>query len=163
MTILQGILAPMRWLAKGCVALLFSYMAVAILAQVLGRYLPDLFPFAIDWTEESARYAQVWLIFLGAGLAQQERMHVGVDLLMQYLPAQARSVVVSLSSLLCLAFIWVTVQHSARLLAVGKVQTSPSLGLPLYYVYLALPVGLVYFGLEFLHASLLSLRNRSRA
>lgn len=163
MKILCGILVPMRWLARGSVALLFSYMTVAILLQVLGRYLSNLFPFAIDWTEESARYAQVWLIFLAAGLAMQERMHVGVDLLMQYLPERARQVVVAISSLACLVFIWVTVQHSARLLAVGKIQTSPSLGLPLFYVYLALPVGLTYFGLEFLHAALLSVMKKSRA
>lgn len=163
MTLLSRVLTPMRWLARGSVVFLFSYMTAAILIQVLGRYLPTIFVFSIDWTEESARYAQVWLIFLAAGLAMKERMHVGVDLLMQFLSPGARRIIVAASSLACLAFIWVTIQHSARLLAVGKMQTSPSLGLPLFYVYLALPVGLAYFGLEFLHASLLSITKRSQA
>lgn len=154
MTVLHRVLTPMRWLARGCVVLLFAYMIVAILLQVLGRYLPTLFPFAIDWTEESARYAQIWLVLLGAGIAMQERLHVGVDVLVHFLPSRLRQVIVVLSTAACLTFLWVTIQHSGRLLAVGRMQTSPSLGLPMHYVYLALPIGLIYFGIEFLVAAL---------
>ena len=63
------LLRGIRWLVAGLVILFFSYMTLAVLVQVGGRYL---FDYAIDWTAETATFAQIWMIFLAAGLAMRE-------------------------------------------------------------------------------------------
>src|SRR3546814_5959280 len=45
---------------------LFCYMVVAIIAQIMGRYV---FNYSIAWAGESATLTQVWLVLLGAGIA----------------------------------------------------------------------------------------------
>ena len=55
--VLQGI----RFLIAVCVVVLFSYMVVAILTLVAGRYV---FGFSVAGAAETATFAQIWVIFL---------------------------------------------------------------------------------------------------
>lgn len=152
--ILNGLRAGIRVVA----ALLFAYMLFAILTQVVGRYLADYIDFTIDWTEETARFAQIWMILLGAGIAMKNKMHVGVDILMTHLPLAARKVLLVATSVCCLGFLYIAASNSFRLIAVGRIQTSSAAGIPMSLVYWAMPIGLAYFGLEFILAQLSTLR-----
>lgn len=76
---LEKILKVCRLIAKTGIVITLSYMVIAILLQILGRYLPN--DMDISWTEESARFAQLWMVFFGAGVAMQRNLHVGVDVL----------------------------------------------------------------------------------
>ena len=156
--VLERLLNGVRALIRVCAALLFVYMLFAILTQVLGRYLADYIDFTIDWTEETARFAQIWMILLGAGIAMQNKMHVGVDILMRHLPLTARKILLCVTSACCLGFLYIAASNSFRLIAVGRIQTSSAAGIPMDLVYWAMPVGLAYFGLEFILAQLSTLR-----
>lgn len=142
----QGFLKSLRWFVAILIVLFFAYMTVAVLAQVFGRYL---FNYSIGWAAETATFAQIWMIFLGAGLAMQQRLHVGVDILYAVLPRMLQRLVAA--AILCagLWFLWVAANGSLRLIQIGFMQTSPVLKMPMWAPYLALPVGLGYFALEF--------------
>lgn len=135
-----------RAVASVLTIVFFAYMALAVLAQVLGRYF---FNFSIGWAAETATFAQIWMIFLGAGLAMRERLHVGVDILYAALPRLLQRILVLLIFAAGLWFLWVTVAGSFRLISIGFRQTSSVLQMPMWIPYLALPVGLSYFALEF--------------
>jgi TRAP-type C4-dicarboxylate transport system permease small subunit len=124
-------------------------MTIAILAQVVGRYLSTWFDFSIAWTEESATFAQIWMILLASGVAMQRKMHVGVDLLMNALPPSGQKILTILTGSACLFFLYIAVKNSFSLIAVGHIQTSSALQMPMWIVYWAMPIGLTYFGLEF--------------
>ena len=150
---LPGIAARMvagvRWLVAALVVVFFSYMTIAVLVQVGGRYL---FDYAIDWTAETATFAQIWMVFLAAGLAMRERLHVSVEVLTAAVPpAVSRSFIVVVGAA-CAWFLWQAIAGSLALIDIGRIQTAPVLGVPMWLPYLSLPIGLVYFGIELLLA-----------
>lgn len=136
-----GIRRIVTWLVIG----FFSYMAVAVLIQVIGRYV---FNFSIDWAAESATFAQVWMILLAAGLAMRRNLHVSVDALVSVLPVPVLRILTVVIAIPCLWFLWHAISGSMALIDIGRIQTSPVLQIPMWIPYLSLPLGLTYFGLE---------------
>lgn len=138
-------IAALRLLVTGLVIVFFSYMAIAVLVQVLGRYV---FNYSIGWAAETATFAQIWMVLLAAGLAMRRRMHVGVDALATMLPVPAMRALTAVIAIACGWFLYQAFVGSFALIAIGRIQTSPAIGLPMWIPYLALPIGLGYFALE---------------
>jgi len=152
----RRLVAAVRWLVAGLVLLFFSYMIIAVLAQVGGRYL---FDYAIDWTAETATFAQIWMVFLAAGLAMRENLHVSVEVLADSVPPIIARGLIIVVAIACCWFLGQAIVGSFALIDIGRIQSSPVLQLPMWIPYLSLPVGLAYFGLELL----LALASRWRA
>ncbi|NVK35844.1 MAG: TRAP transporter small permease [Rhodobacteraceae bacterium] len=137
---------------------LFIYMAFAILIQILGRYV---FNYSIAGTEETATFAQIWLVMLGAGIAMRNHQHVGVDVLIVRCPMIIQKLVTGASFLLGLWFLFVVITGSFGLITIGMMVKSAALRLPLVIPYAAIPVGMAYFTLEFIIATLPGLLGKS--
>ncbi|MEM1189698.1 MAG: TRAP transporter small permease subunit [Pseudomonadota bacterium] len=126
------------------VILFFAYMLVAVLVQVVGRY----FAYSIDWAAESATLAQTWMVFLAAGLAMRDGLHVRVDALVSLLSGPLRRALMLVVTLVCLWFLSLAVRGSVDLLRVGLIESSPVMRLPMWLAFLSLPLGLLYLALE---------------
>jgi TRAP-type C4-dicarboxylate transport system permease small subunit len=148
-TAAAAIVAGLRKLVAGLVVVFFTYMIAAVLVQIAGRYL---FDFDIDWTAETATFAQIWMVLLAGGLAMRDNLHVSVDALTSRLPASALRVLIVVVTAPCLWFLYQAIAGSLALIDIGRIQSSPVLRLPMWIPYLSLPIGLGYFGLEFLLA-----------
>jgi TRAP-type C4-dicarboxylate transport system permease small subunit len=142
----QRLLAALRLTMTVLACALMVYMVVAVAAQVLSRYILS---FPIAWASETATMAQIWMVLLGAGIAMRHDKHVGIDLLLNYLPPQVARLLTLLVLVLGLWFLWVVFQGSFRLLRVGAMQRMPALQLPMSWAYLVLPISAAYFALEF--------------
>lgn len=149
LTAATAIVAGLRKLVAALVVLFFGYMIIAVLVQIAGRYL---FEFAIDWTAETATFAQIWMVLLAGGLAMRDNLHVSVDALTSHLPTNVLRGMVVVVTLPCLWFLSQAIIGSLALIDIGRIQSSPVLRLPMWIPYLSLPVGLGYFGLEFILA-----------
>lgn len=149
LTAATAIVAGLRKLVAGLVVLFFGYMIIAVLVQIVGRYL---FEFAIDWTAETATFAQIWMVLLAGGLAMRDNLHVSVDALTSHLPTSVLRGMIVVVTLPCLWFLLQAIAGSLALIDIGRIQSSPVLRLPMWIPYLSLPVGLGYFGLEFILA-----------
>lgn len=135
---------------------LMAYMVGAVLMQVFGRYV---FNYSITAAVETATFAQIWMVLLGAGYAMRQRMHVNIDVVIQMLPAHwARLLLVPVAGL-CLWFLWVVFVGGVRLLDLGAIQRSPALQIPMTIPYLALPLAAVYFALEAFRESLIMIHS----
>lgn len=143
---LARIVAGIRFIAAAVVVISFAYMTVAVLAQVFGRYV---FNYSISWTEETARFAQAWVILIGAGIAMKHGWHVAVDSLPEKLPlrwARALRIVLACGSIW---FLGIVIFGSFALIELGWFfEVSPVLSIPMWIIYLALPLGAGYFGIE---------------
>lgn len=142
---LSKLIPGLRTLINGVVICLYAFMCVAILAQVIGRYV---FNFSISGAVESATFAQVWMVLLGAGVAMRLNMHNSMDLIAHRLSKPVYRILIVLSSAACLWFLWVTIMGSEPLIEIGMFQTSAALQLPMWVPYAAIPVGCAYFALE---------------
>lgn len=145
--ILEKILKICRLIAKAGIVITLSYMIIAILLQIFGRYLSN--DMDISWTEESARFAQLWMVFFGAGIAMQRNLHVGVDVLTGVLKGTSKKILVVLCGMFAVVFLIVAIYGSFDLLAVGGLQISAALNIPMSYVYIIIPFGLFYWLIEY--------------
>lgn len=138
----KGVRAVATWVVVAC----FVYMIVAVLAQVLGRYV---FNYSISWTEETAKFAQIWVVLIGAGITMRRGLHVAVDVLAAMLPLNLARVLMVVVAAGCLWFLGIIVYGSLPLIELGWMfETSPVLQIPMWTIYLGLPLGAFYFGIE---------------
>ncbi|MDP1601632.1 MAG: TRAP transporter small permease subunit, partial [Legionella sp.] len=86
-TIDNGIILIISWI----VASLTGIMCVVVLMGVFTRYVLND---ALPWTEEAARFALLWMSWLGGGLAVRKGAHIAAEFLIDRLPPHVRAVIV---------------------------------------------------------------------
>ncbi|RIW29183.1 TRAP transporter small permease [Bacillus salacetis] len=124
-------------------AFLMLQMAVVVTAQVISRYV---FGSPFTWTEELGRYTFVWVSFLGMAVAIKHGSHIALDILVKKLNGVSKKALMLLNNALILVFAGVLTFSGWKLVELGSRQDSPSLGLPMEYVYLVMPVsGILLF------------------
>jgi len=124
---------------------MFAVLIATVFYQVLGRYLFNAPP---SWSEELARFLQVWIALLASALCVQQGMHLGVDYLLYAVSPRARALLEVLVHVLVSGFVLLLVVQGLRLLEVAAVQSSPAMGINMWYAYLAVPVGAALMLLE---------------
>ncbi|WP_026971796.1 TRAP transporter small permease [Aliagarivorans marinus] len=121
---------------------LLAIMVGAIFLQVVTRTLN----FSLTWTEELARYCMIWLVYIGLSFAVAKRSHIRIDAINMLLDKKEQHYLSLLASTVFLVFATVILYKSTQMVINLQMlgQSSPALGLPMWTVYLAAPVG---FGL----------------
>ena len=139
-----------RSVATVLVIICFAFMLIAVGLQVLGRYV--LFFNIADFTE-LATFAQVWMGFLGAGLAMRRGAVFAIESLPAMLPLlYARILKVAIAALSVL-FQAIMIYGGVVLVDSGFFQTSPTMLVPMWIIFSVIPVGSAYFAFEvILHA-----------
>jgi TRAP-type C4-dicarboxylate transport system permease small subunit len=134
-----------RRLADAMVIIMFAIMMCGVLVQVGGRYF---FNYSISGTEEMARFAQMWMVLVGAGVAMRLGRHVAIDVLVTFLPVVVSRVLNGFIAVGSLWFLYLIFVAALPLMEVGKFETSPALEIPMWTMYLSLMVGSFYFAIE---------------
>jgi TRAP-type C4-dicarboxylate transport system permease small subunit len=131
---------------------LLAVLTVSVFAQVVARYVFNQPP---AWTEELARFCQVWIILLASSICIRKGSHLAVDYLGPALAPGARKAVALGTGFLIAAYSAVVVIWGVRLMMIGSLQVSPAMQLNMGLVYLVFPVA---GGLMFLESVLATLR-----
>ena len=117
--------------------LLLGAMILVTFAQVVFR----IFFTAIIWSEEITRYMLVWITFIGAGCVHKRAKHIAITLLQKLFPGKIRKSFEILAQLLCIAVFIVAIYFGFLYMSLMGSQLSPSLRVPMRYMYAAIPVG----------------------
>ena len=136
--------------------ILVSGILVTTVLQVIWRYVFNA-PFM--WTEELARDFGIWLVMLGAGLMLREQGHLGFEIL----PERWKPVLRMITDVSVIFFAGSLLRASIKFVAVSINRESPAIRMPLWILYVSVPVGLVLmivFAGEALRTNLRALRNR---
>ena len=142
-------------------------LVVDVVWQVITRFIMrDPSP----WSEELATFLMIWVSLLGASVALNRGAHLGIDYFVQKFPP--------LGQLYIKLFIYLSVAlFSLLVLFVGGInlvqltlvreQLSPALGLPMGYVYLAVPVSgfflMLYSSQFFVNTLILAIKGNTAA
>ena len=123
------------------ISICMGYFVVVTILQVIFRFVLKI-PAA--WTEETARYAFIWMSYIGSAYATKKSTHIRVDVLDNYVGKTGKEVLWWVSQSLFLLFaIIITKTGIEMLVSLGsKPQTSPALKIPMQWVYACLPVGM---------------------
>lgn len=130
---------------KAAACVLLVAVLVLILFQVVSRYV---FATPFGWTLEIARFALIWLTFVGAGFVMSQRLHISMDLLVTRLgrlgsmivDTFAHVIVVTASAAMAVFGTAFAVEHTSI--------SAPASGWSMAVVYAA---GAVGFGLIAFH------------
>jgi TRAP-type transport system small permease protein len=116
---------------------LLAVMVIAVFMQVLFRFFLDQ---PLAWTEELARYLLIWITFLGSAYAMSIKAHIGTEYIQKFLSPRMNKVVLVVAALFSLVFFLVMVQQGYLLASRSMTQTSPTLLVPMGYVYMVIPI-----------------------
>jgi C4-dicarboxylate transporter DctQ subunit len=114
---------------------------VVIFVQVIARYVLEI---ALPWTEEFARFAFLWLIFLANALAERQKEHFRVSYFVEQAPRRLRYAFWVVGEVLIFTFYLWLLADSLRFVEMGKRMISTVLQLRLDWVYWGLPVAIVF-------------------
>jgi TRAP-type C4-dicarboxylate transport system permease small subunit len=129
------------------ICILIVTVAVVFL-QVIARYILLV---SIDWTEEVARFAFIWMVFVGIAITERQRAHFRITFLVERAPHRLRYGFWYLGECLVFGALGWLLYESFYFTAMGGHQISAVMELHLQYVYSALPAAVI-----------LAILNRSR-
>lgn len=148
-----------RRLVEWFLALIMASYAIIICTQVFYRFVLNS---SLTWTEEVVRYALLWGVMVGAGVASDRGAHVALDPLRGLLKSRRAQVGLSwivggLVIVFCAIVSYASVEYIGRLWNM----TSPAAQLPMRYVFAAIPTGcglMIFFVLVHLISGTYSVR-----
>ena len=136
-------LARLAWLDRLLGSLLKPVIFVgmgALIAVITLQIVSRVFFTSVSWTEEVARFLLIWTTFLGATLACQQGRHIAVTMVRDSLPPGLKRIVTGAGLLVMIAFLvalaWIGWQYTLM----QSFQKSPSLRMPMNYVYVVMPI-----------------------
>jgi len=93
-----------RWL----LLVFYCFIVYVIFIEVVRRFV---LLYSSVWGEETARYAFIYLVWIGAAAAVRERAHIRIDVIVHYLPPRGGALLYLLGDVLtavlaCLAIYW---------------------------------------------------------
>lgn len=117
----------------GCVA--FSLL---VCLQVFYRYaLND----SLVWSEEVVQFILLWTVMLGSAIATDKGAHIILNPLDGYLSAGGRRIRSAIAEICSILFCAVLAWTGWQLMMRNWQMTSPAADIPIYWVYLSMPVG----------------------
>ena len=143
------------------ISVMLPLMVAVIFVGTMGRYSKA---FLLPWAEELARYLMIWVVFLGIGAGAKRNAHFVVEVLMLILPKGLKKFLRIFNSLFVAAFMGTLIYYSKTLIEriMGMQQLSPSLHIPIWTIYIAIPVGCALMGIRTLQSCYLDLTAPAR-
>jgi len=134
-----------RWLMFG----FYTHIVAIVFIEVIRRFV---FSYSSVWAEETARYAFIYLVWLGAAAAIKDRSHIKIDIIYSFVSEATKNYLYLLGEFVTLLFASVALYYSAEgVLATIKYETVTS-GLQVSQAWFtfAVPFGLTILILRIL-------------
>jgi C4-dicarboxylate transporter DctQ subunit len=139
-------------LEEWVIALLMGGATLIIFVAVIHRYAAGLpipvvqdwlLALNLSWAQEACIYMFVWMAKFGAAYGVRTGIHVGVDVVINRLPEHARRKCIFFNLAAGALFTGVVASFGANFVwqLAHTNQTSPDMELPMWLVYLAIPLG----------------------
>lgn len=135
---------------------LIAAMTILVFLQVIFRYLLDA---PIDWSEEMASFAFVWMALLGASVGLKFDEHPRLDIFYQLFPDWVKKFCTLIINLAILFVLVVLFIFGIKLTMAMQLQRTAALGYSVSYVYAVLPLSAVIMFFHVFVKSILLISN----
>lgn len=116
----------------GLMVVSLALMVVMVFGNVVMRYG---FNTGITLSEELSRWLFVWMTFLGAVVALNERSHLGTDSLISRLPAGGQKLCLGATYLCMLGVGWLVLRGAWEQMVINWDSSSAVMEVPMAYLY----------------------------
>ena len=121
----------------------FALLLGSVMIQVVGRISGS----SPVWTEELTRYALLFTIAFGSGLAFRTGDLVNVDIVMEAVPSPIAKLMRLFAAAATAAMSIYLLPHAWKYVSIGKMQTSPALGVRMDFIHLTIWLTLLWLGI----------------
>jgi len=146
---------------KVIMVLLFAWMIIAVTMQVFGRYI---FNTGFPWTEETARYCMIWLVFLGAAYITINNDNIKVTAIEDLFKGVSKRIINIIQDIAALIFVSTILYYSFGAIKITMMSVSANTGLNMGIIYLVFPIAailLIYGYVYRLIKNILLIKNAS--
>ena len=134
-------------------------MAINTVANVVGRFVLGE---SLHFSEELNRILIVMITFAGLGYVARHGRHIRMSAIYDIFPTNVRRLMMILISFITSAIMfflcWYSVSYIYSVYSSGRVL--PTLGFPIYLIYLWVPVGLTVTGIQYFMAGIKNIFSR---
>lgn len=133
-------------------------LVILVVGQVFARYVLN---FSIGWSEEMARYLLIWVAWIAASYAVTKNAHIRVEIIKDRFSKRIKQVLELIVLLIWFGFAaFLATEGTNFVLQVQATnQVSPSLGIDMWIVYLAVPIGGTLMGIRLIQQAILIFKN----
>ena len=132
--------------AKKIAIFLIGVLVVLVLFTVFFRYVLSI---GIGWSDEVARYVNIWVALLGASVAFKCGEHVGVEFFRNFLPTKIANMMKFVINLAMLALLGLS-EYYCYLYVIRSRAVTPSLQIPYKWIQMSLFIGLAIMTIHLL-------------
>ena len=138
----------------------FFILILLVFSQFLSRYV---FDYTISWSQEFARYLLIWLAWISVSFTIREQKHIRVEILKDLLPKKGQIVVEIIVLILWSFFaVFLGVIGTQFVLDIqSSGQGSPMMGIPMWIIYVILPLAGVLMVLRLIQQLFFIIKNES--
>ena len=140
--------------AVGC--LLLAVIVLLVFAASIMRF----FDHPLIWSVDVAQLLFIWLCFFGAARAMREKGHIGIDLLVRFLPEKTRFGLEMALSIVILAFLAILMVEGYGLTTLNWQRQFGDSGLSYAWVTAAVPAGCLMLAIALLRNMVLAWKRR---
>lgn len=131
--------------------LLASLLLAAIVALVFLAAIARSFGHPLIWSVDMAQLLFIWVCFLGAARAMREKGHLGIDLLIRWLPPKHRFKLELILSIVVLVFFGILAVEGYQLTTLNMRRQFGDSGISYAWVTSAVPVGCIMLAIALLN------------
>jgi TRAP-type transport system small permease protein len=139
------VLRLLGWIEGLIAGLLVLAVLGLVTFQVTTRYLLNS---PVSWSEELARFALIWLTFVGAGYVASRGAHITVVVGDSFLGRRGAQALQVFAGVMVVAVCAALALQAPEFLRTAGRTSSPAAGIPMGYVYGAAALGFVLIGLH---------------
>lgn len=114
------------------------------------------------WAEELTRYILVWITFIGGSMCVRNASHVTMDVVFNRLPEKIKKYLFLIINLMgtgiSLFLMFYGINMVLDLMKTGQI--SPTIEIPMYWVYIGVPLGSFLMAKNFLHLFIINLKEK---
>lgn len=126
--------------AENVMVALTVAMVCLVTYQVFERYVLNYTP---PWSEELSIYLMIWFGIIGIAAGVRRGSHMSLHYFADKMPLKVQKVLTIAGHVLVLIYTAVLINEGISMVELTMSQRSPAIGLPVGFVYLALPVSAV--------------------
>lgn len=134
----KAIINVIRKINDTLVIIVLALLSAFVIIQVFCRYFLSS---PLTWSEELARYLQIWMVMLGSAVMMRKGGHLAIDLVTASLPPKVKKVTDFIVYIATIMFFGIVLYYGVFLTMNAVRQTSPAMNMPMSFVYASLPVG----------------------
>ncbi|WP_308588619.1 TRAP transporter small permease [uncultured Oscillibacter sp.] len=132
-----------------CCAVMIGLMCVVVFLQVVFRFILKA---SLPWSEELSRYLQVYITFFGTAYGIKTGAHLGIEAFTLLLPKTGRKVLGILTQVVGMGVCALIMKFGADIVLaqMASGQVSPAMRIPMWTVYIAIPIGMAFCILRYI-------------